>query len=76
MSEAGSRTRRGFSVRLFLVMNFAWQAGYGAFSLREADVEVVRLYIDRQAAHHASGTTVDGWERIEQALGADGPPVG
>lgn len=31
---------------------FAWQKGYGAFSVSESKVENVRRYIERQAVHH------------------------
>ncbi len=42
---------------------FAWQEGYGVFSLRETECELVRHYILRQPQHHADGTVVDEWER-------------
>ncbi len=31
---------------------FAWQAGYGAFSVSESNVSTVRNYIARQQEHH------------------------
>lgn len=31
---------------------FAWQRGYGIFSVSESNVEVVRAYIRQQEAHH------------------------
>jgi REP element-mobilizing transposase RayT len=31
---------------------FAWQAGYGAFSVSESNIPSVRDYIANQAAHH------------------------
>jgi putative transposase len=31
---------------------FAWQTGYGAFSVSQSDVDVVREYIANQEAHH------------------------
>jgi putative transposase len=34
---------------------FGWQAGYGAFSLRRADVAIVKAYVLGQARHHTSG---------------------
>ena len=34
------------------VTGFYWQAGYGAFSIGEAQVPAVRDYIDRQKEHH------------------------
>ena len=45
------------------VPEFAWQQGYGAFSLRETECDVVRRYICNQARHHAEGTTLPDWER-------------
>ncbi len=32
--------------------DFAWQDGYGAFSVSASNVAAVKEYIDRQAAHH------------------------
>lgn len=31
---------------------FAWQAGYGAFSVSESNADAVRAYIERQEEHH------------------------
>lgn len=31
---------------------FSWQAGFGAFSVSESNVETVRRYIENQAEHH------------------------
>lgn len=33
---------------------FAWQAGYGAFTVSTSHLEKVKDYIDRQAEHHRS----------------------
>jgi len=33
---------------------FAWQAGYGAFSVSQSGLDAVRAYIARQADHHAT----------------------
>lgn len=35
---------------------FAWQDGYGAFTVSESQVEVVRTYIRGQAEHHRTKT--------------------
>ncbi|HST61651.1 MAG TPA: IS200/IS605 family transposase [Longimicrobium sp.] len=34
---------------------FKWQGAYGAFSIAERDVEMVRRYIHRQEEHHRTG---------------------
>ena len=42
---------------------FSWQGGYGAFTLRDCEIDTVRQYVIHQPEHHASGTTVAEWER-------------
>lgn len=34
---------------------FKWQGSYGAFSISQRDVEMVRRYVHRQEEHHRSG---------------------
>lgn len=34
------------------IPNFAWQIGYGAFSVGPADLDALLRYIDEQEAHH------------------------
>jgi REP-associated tyrosine transposase len=34
------------------ILGFAWQNGYGAFSVSESNVEAVTAYISAQAEHH------------------------
>jgi putative transposase len=34
------------------LIDFAWQRGYGAFSVGPADLEALRSYIDHQEEHH------------------------
>jgi len=45
--------------------NFSWQEGYGAYSIRDEDCEMVRRYIREQPLHHARQTLIDALERIE-----------
>jgi len=35
------------------IAKFAWQAGYGAFSVSTSNLEAVRTYIENQPEHHA-----------------------
>jgi REP-associated tyrosine transposase len=37
-------------------IEFAWQEGYGAFSVSASQREVVRRYVERQKDHHAKRT--------------------
>jgi REP element-mobilizing transposase RayT len=38
---------------------FSWQIGYGAFSVSESQIEIVRRYIRNQEHHHAKRTFED-----------------
>ena len=42
---------------------FAWQGGYGAFSVGKRAVPVVRDYVLNQSRHHQEGTTYPELER-------------
>ncbi|MEX1139724.1 MAG: IS200/IS605 family transposase [Bacteroidota bacterium] len=39
-----------------LLMKFAWQSGYGAFSIGQREVGVLKEYISRQEEHHRKRT--------------------
>ena len=41
------------------IKNFAWQAGYGAFSVSESGVDAVRSYIVYQEQHHTKRSFKD-----------------
>lgn len=43
----------------FMTTKFAWQIGYGAFSVSESNVEIVRRYIANQKVHHKQTSYVD-----------------
>lgn len=45
---------------------FAWQSGYGAFSVSESQVETVRGYIAKQAEHHRRATFQDEYRQFLQ----------
>jgi len=36
--------------------DFAWQGGYGAFSVGQTEIDVVRKYIEKQEEHHKTRT--------------------
>lgn len=40
---------------------FAWQSEYGAFAVRESNVEAVREYIANQREHHRKKTFQEGY---------------
>lgn len=43
---------------------FAWQAGYGAFSVSASQLETVTHYIQHQAEHHATRTFQEEFRRM------------
>ncbi len=52
-----------FIAQKLAVAGFAWQEGYGVFSLRDTDCGIVHRYILLQRMHHAEGSTVPEWEK-------------
>ncbi len=44
--------------------HFAWQSGYGAFSVSASQLETVTHYIQKQAEHHAERTFQDEFRRM------------
>jgi len=51
--------------------NFAWQAGYGAFSVSPVDLDVVRKYIATQEEHHKKLTFQDEFRILLRQHGLD-----
>jgi putative transposase len=52
---------------------FAWQKGYGVFSISEGDLQRVVAYVKGQKEHHRRGTLVAAWERMD--VEDDGPTL-
>ena len=48
---------------------FAWQSGYGAFTVSESQVERVRSYIQNQETHHRRTTFEEEFTALLQAHG-------
>jgi len=48
----------------FLRTKFAWQTGYGAFSVSESGVETVQRYIENQKEHHRVKTFTEEYEEF------------
>ena len=56
LKTSSSKWMKTLSPRL---ANFAWQRGYGAFSVGPSDLEALRGYIDGQEKHHQTRTFQD-----------------
>jgi REP element-mobilizing transposase RayT len=51
--------------------NFAWQRGYGAFSVGPSDLDALRRYIDQQEEHHRTKTFQEEYRRFLAKYGID-----
>ena len=50
---------------------FAWQRGYGAFSVGPADLEALRQYIDHQEEHHRTRSFEDEYRGFLKKYGIE-----
>ncbi len=50
-------------------IKFAWQTGYGAFSVSESNVEKVYRYIQNQKQHHKTKTFAEEYEEFMRKYG-------
>ena len=51
--------------------NFHWQRGYGAFSIGQSNVEVLKRYIRHQKEHHKRVTFQDEYRDFLKSYGID-----
>jgi len=51
--------------------NFHWQKGYGAFSIGQSQVPIVKRYIARQKIHHQRVTFQDEYRKFLKSYGID-----
>ncbi len=53
------------------IADFAWQEGYGAFTVSASQREQVRDYIARQAEHHRRRTSQEEYLELPQRSGVE-----
>jgi len=53
------------------VSNFAWQEGYGAFTVSPSEREAVRRYIEQQAEHHRTRTFREEYLELVRRSGVE-----
>ncbi len=58
----------------FIKKRFAWQNGYGGFSISVSQVDKVRIYIMNQAEHHRTRTFKEELVQILEKHGIDYDP--
>ena len=51
--------------------NFHWQRGYGAFSIGQSNVEILKRYIRNQKAHHRRVTFKDEYRKFLKSYGIE-----
>jgi len=51
--------------------HFAWQNGYGAFSVGPSDLEALRKYIDSQEEHHRTHTFQEEYRAFLKRYGVE-----
>jgi REP element-mobilizing transposase RayT len=52
-------------------VDFAWQGGYGGFSVSQSKVEVVKRYIENQKEHHKTESVKDEYLKFLKEYGID-----
>lgn len=55
-------------------VRFAWQAGYGAFTVSESQVAIVRRYIQRQEQHHKKTSFQEEFVKLLERHGVEYDP--
>jgi len=53
------------------VSSFAWQEGYGGFTVSASQLEKVRVYIQRQEEHHRTRTFREEYLKLLQRIGVE-----
>lgn len=66
VEEIKKRSSKWIKTKDAVFENFAWQAGYGAFSIGQSNVAAVKKYIANQKAHHAKKTFQDEFRSLLQ----------
>lgn len=56
------------------MQRFAWQVGYGAFTVSASGCEAVRAYIARQEEHHRVKSFHEEWVEMLEEAGIDYDP--
>jgi putative transposase len=75
VADVVKELKRGSSVWLKtkspMFADFAWQNGYGVFSIGQSQVEDVRTYIANQEEHHRKTSFQDEFRRLLQRYEVD-----
>lgn len=53
----------------FTNLKFAWQTGYGAFSISESMIDSIKQYIVNQKEHHRNMSFAEEYKKFEEKYG-------
>jgi putative transposase len=71
IGELKTSTSRWLKTQSPALTHFAWQNGYGAFSVGPADLEALRKYIQTQEEHHKKHTFQEEYRAFLKKYGVD-----
>ncbi len=64
IQEAKTETSKWLKRQSPRLSDFSWQAGYGAFSVSESNIPMLRKYIQNQEEHHRKMTFQDEFREL------------
>ncbi len=64
MEELKAHSSKWIKTKDVKLKNFYWQDGYGAFSVKASEVDVVKRYIENQHEHHSKKNFQDEYRQI------------
>jgi putative transposase len=71
IEELKTSSSKWLKTQSVALAHFAWQSGYGAFSVGPADLEALKQYIDRQEEHHRAHTFQEEYRAFLKQHGVD-----
>ena len=69
MQQMKGASSRRINQAEWLDFKFAWQVGYGAFSVSQSGVQKVKQYIKNQEQHHKAFGYKEEFKRFEELHG-------
>ena len=71
VEELKTSSSKWLKTQLPALAQFAWQNGYGAFSVGPSDLEALRKYIDTQEEHHRTHTFQEEYRAFLKRYGVE-----
>ena len=71
LAEVKANSSRWMKTKGEKYQNFYWQDGYGAFSVRQSEVQVVTNYIANQKEHHNKRSFKDEYRDVLKEHGVE-----